>query len=175
MTRSIRFTGSARLLRGTVLGCATVLITVLGHAGGHGSLPEPGLLLLLAPLALALGALVADKRRSAAWMLGYVLAVQVLFHLLLTIASGHGHHGSVIPDTAMLLGHLLAALAVTIVLIHGDALIHRWIEFWRALAIELSWTPLSEPVTVAVAFVEPVAAVSATLDHDIARRGPPVS
>ena len=175
MARPIRFTGSTRLMRGAALGVAAVVITALGHSGSHGALPEPGLLALLLPLALALGTLVAHKRRSGAWVLGFVLALQVLFHLLLTIAAGHGHQGSLLPDTSMLLGHLIAALVVAAVITHGDALIHRWIDFWHDLALELDWTPAPPAITSAPVFMEPTLSESTALAHAIARRGPPSS
>ena len=175
MARTIRFTGSTRLMRGAALGVAAVVITALGHSGGHGALPEPGLLALLLPLALALGTLVAHKRRSGAWVLGFVLALQVLFHLLLTIAAGHGHQGSLLPDTPMLLGHLIAALVVAAVITHGDALIHRWIAFWHDLTLELGWTPAPPAITAAPVFVGLTLKESSALAHAIARRGPPSS
>jgi hypothetical protein len=175
VTRSTRFTGSTRLARGAALGVAAVLITILGHAGGHGALPEAGLLVLLLPLAIALGALVTHKRRSGAWVLGFVLALQVLFHVLLTIIAGHGHDGALLPDTSMLLGHVVAAVAVAVVLTHGDALIHRWIGFWQALALELRWTPAPLPFACAPIFIEPHVVDSTVLGHAIARRGPPAS
>jgi len=175
VTRTLRFHGISRLARGSALGVAAVLITALGHSGGNGALPELGLLALLLPLGIALGALVAQKRRSGAWVLGFVLAMQVLFHLLLTIAAGHGNHGSFLPDTSMLLGHLIAALAVAAALTHGDSLVHRWIAFWQALAIELGWSPAPLAVTSAPVFIEPRAFDSALIDHVIARRGPPTS
>ena len=154
---------------------AAVLITIMGHSAGHGELPEPGLLLLLLPLAVALGALVAHNRRSGAWVLGFVLALQVLFHLLLTIAAGHGHHGSFLPDTQMLVSHLIAAAAVAVVLTHGDALIHRWIAFWQALAFELNWRPAPLALASTPVFIEPTLIESSALAHVIARRGPPTS
>lgn len=175
MTRPTHFTGSTRLMRGAALGVAAVLITLLGHSGGHGELPEPALLALLLPLALALGTLVAQKRRSGAWILGFVLALQVLFHTLLTIAAGHAHQRGFLPDTSMLLGHLIAAIAIAGVLTHGDALVHRWIAFWQALAIELGWTPAPQAAGAAPAFFEPHISDSAVLGHAIARRGPPTS
>jgi hypothetical protein len=158
-----------------VLGISAVLITVLGHSGGYGTLPEPGLLVLLLPLALGLGALVSHTRRSGAWILGFVLSLQVLFHLLLTIAAGHGHHGPLLPDAPMLLGHLIAALAIAAVLTHGDALIHRWIEFWQALSLEFSWTPAPASARSPQPFFEAPALGSDPLVSTIARRGPPVS
>ena len=175
MTRTLRFHGISRLARGSALGVAAVLITALGHSGGNGALPELGLLLLLLPLGIALGALVAQKRRSGVWILGFVLALQVLFHLLLTIAAGHANHGSFLPDTSMLLSHLIAALAVAAALTHGDSLVHRWIAFWQALAIELGWSPAPLAVTNAPVFFEPRVTDSAVLGLSIVRRGPPTS
>jgi len=161
--------------RGAALGIAAVLITVIGHSAGHGATPEAGLLLLLLPLALALGALVADKRRSGVWILGFVLALQVLFHLLLTIAAGHGHHGSFLPDAPMLVGHLLAAVVIAVALAHGDALVHRWIAFWQALTLDIAWTPLPTVASSAPSFLQPTPLESSALADSIARRGPPVS
>lgn len=164
-----------RLARGAVLGAAAVLITVLGHSAGHGALPEPGLLVILLPLGLALGTLAADRRRSGTWILGFVLALQVLFHLLLTIAAGHGHHGSLLPDAPMLVSHLIAATIIATALAHGDALVHRWIEFWHALALDLAWTPAPR-ISAAAPITSPLLARdSVILEHAIARRGPPAS
>lgn len=172
---STQFTGVTRYARGTVLGSAAVFITIVGHASGHGALPEAGLLFLLLPLGVTLGTLVAQKRRSGAWILGFVLALQVLFHLLLTIAAGHGHHGAFLPNTPMLISHLIAAAAVAVVLTHGDALIHRWIAFWHALAFELNWKPAPLALASTPVFIEPTLVESSALADVIARRGPPTS
>lgn len=162
-------------MRGAALGVAAVLITVLGHSVGHGEIPQPALLALLLPLAVALGTLVAQKRRSGAWILGFVLGLQILFHILLTIAAGHAHQRGFLPDTSMLLGHLIAAIAIAGVLTHGDALVHRWIAFWQAFAVELGWTPAPQTVGAVPVFFEPHITDSALLGHAIARRGPPTS
>ena len=175
MSRTRHFSGITRLARGSALGAAAVLITILGHSGGHGAVPEPGLLVLLLPPALGLGALVSHKRRSGAWILGFVLALQVLFHLLLTIAAGHGHHGPLLPDAPMLLGHLIAALGIAAVLTHGDALIHRWIEFWHALWLEFSWAPAPASARRLQPFFTPPTLAPVALVGTIARRGPPAS
>jgi hypothetical protein len=99
----------------------------------------------------------------------------VLFHILLTIAAGHAHQQEFLPDTSMLLGHLIAAIAIAGVLTHGDAIVHRWIAFWQALAIELGWTPAPQAAGAAPVFFEPRVTDSAVLGLSIARRGPPTS
>lgn len=64
-----RFTGTARAGRGVLLGTAVVLLTVLGHtSSGTWSANDTMSLVLLWPLAVALSAVAADRRRSAVWL-----------------------------------------------------------------------------------------------------------
>lgn len=131
-----RFTGPARVGRGLLLGTAVVLLTVTGHtAGGNWSGEDMVSLLLLWPLAVALSFVAADRRRSTAWLFAFAVGMQALFHVLLSIASGHGPHVEpFLPSTTMTIGHLGAAAATALVLAQGDRLLHVWLALWGMLA-----------------------------------------
>lgn len=171
-----RFTGPARVGRGVLLGTAVVLLTVTGHtAGGTWSGQDMVSLLLLWPLAVALSLVAADRRRSAAWLFAFAVGMQALFHVLLSIASGHGPHAApFLPSSTMIVGHLGAAAVTALVLAQGDRLLHAWLALWGMLARGVvTVTPM--PVMRApgrLAYVGPFVDdwVNCTA---ISRRGPP--
>ena len=123
--------GSARLVRTLILGAALLLVTVIAHTAAIDSRVEGGWppiigLLLLAPLAIALSHPATHRRRHWSWLLAYALAVQALFHVILMAIGSHAAHGSWLPSTHMITGHVLAALVLAAVLTFGDALLIRW-------------------------------------------------
>ena len=134
--RANRFTGTARAGRGALLGTAVVLLTVLGHtASGTWSANDTMSLVLLWPLAVALSAVAADRRRSAVWLFLFAVCMQALFHILLSIASAHGPHTAQgWPSATMVVGHLGAAAVTALLLAQGDRLLHAWLNFWGMVA-----------------------------------------
>jgi hypothetical protein len=171
-----RFTGIPRLTRALVLGSAVLLLTVAGHTAGSGfSAPHLTSLFILLPLAVTLSLVAAERRRSTVWLFGYALAVQVLFHALLSVMSGHSTHAaSAVPSVAMVLGHVVAAAFMAAVLATGDAILHRWMGFIRCLAGKpriLPSVPVArQPIRIWIARVVPPRSAVRTTIH---RRGPP--
>jgi len=116
-------TGAARWARAGLLALLTVLISVGGHAlaGGTVTLSMP---LLVGGVALgALCVAAADVRRSFAEIVGVVLLAQPVLHLLASM-GGHGH-GHAAPGTlgvgpGMVLAHVGAALAVSVLLADAE-------------------------------------------------------
>jgi len=163
-------------VRGLVLGMCVLAISVAGHAaGGQGSLPDIVSLLVLLPIAIALSVTLTDRRRGVAWLLGYLLAVQALFHVLLTLSTGHaGAHQGFTPTMSMLALHLLATLASAVVLTRGDAHLVAWLRFLNSLgrsyAVEV-WTP--KWVTVAVAIADQAPRMRRVATQPWQHRGPP--
>ena len=152
-SRVNRFTGTARAGRGVLLGTAV----------------------LLWPLAVTLSLVVADRRRSASWLFLFAIGMQALFHILLSIGSGHGADGARgWPTVTMLAGHLVAAAVTALLLAQGDRLLHAWLIFWGMLA-RGGVTPASVPEMrspVRPAYVAPFVRDWVN-GAAISRRGPP--
>ena len=172
-----RNTGLARVGRGMLLGTAVLLLTVMGHtSGGRWSSMETASLVLLWPLAVALSLVAAERRRSAPWLFVFVIGAQALFHVLLSIASGHAPHSEPLwPSPAMIMGHLVAGAAVAAMLAHGDRILHAWLAFWAMLArggvtsiAVHPMRPMALPCYVAPILQSPANRTA------ISRRGPPV-
>lgn len=123
-------------------------VSVLGHTGAAGSLPAlPGLLGALA-VSTALALAVADQRRSAPWLFGYLLAGQVLLH---TVMAAMGHHAfTLIPDRQMLLAHVVAAGAAAVLFATSEALVLAW---WRAAHRYLGAPRLTLPALLVASIV----------------------
>ncbi len=176
-----RFTGSARALRGGILGLAVLLITVAGHAAGHGgSLPDASAILVMLPLFAVLSIALADRRRSAPALLGYLISTQVFAHVLLVVGFGHsGHTGGsapLVPGPRMMLGHAVALILVLVILIYGEDALHRWLRFLADLARtwSLPFTPIAEgQMRSWSASAEP--AVAWEFAASVQRRGPPTA
>lgn len=129
-----QFTGTARVLRGVVLGSALFVLTVGGHtAADHGAHDLVEALWLL-PLTILLSTALTERRRSPLWLVAYLLGAQLLFHAMLAISLGHGGlAASIAPSPTMVLVHVVAALVAALALHHADALLHRWLAFTDAL------------------------------------------
>jgi hypothetical protein len=160
-----------------LLGTAVLLLTVMGHtSGGRWSSMDTASLVLLWPLAVALSLVAADRRRSAPWLFVFVMGVQALFHVLLSIASGHAPHSEPLwPSTTMIMGHLVAGAATAVVLAHGDRILHAWLAFWAMLArgrVTRVAVPPMLPMGLPC-YVAPILKFRAS-GTAISRRGPPV-
>lgn len=163
-----------------MLGIAVTLVTLVGHTAAGGGLPPVGPLLLLLPLAVALGAALADRRMSPAKVIAFVVGTQVLLHLLVTVACSHSGHGAgsatPAPADRMLLGHAIATVIIVAMLVHAETALHRWLRFLADLT--RTWTLPALPVPVGarpvhLASVAPFA--SAEFRVSVQRRGPPSS
>ena len=175
-TRQHGAPGSLRLFRGCVLTLAMLCLTTAVHTQAHGDLPSAGSLLVITPLLFVLSALFLSRKRDHVVLIAFTVGTQALLHVLLTVGAGHGtQHDSLLPSTAMLLGHIGAAVVTALVLARGEATLNRWIEMVRT-ALLCGFT-LSLPVRSAVSeLIDDVRAIlpSHDLDHAIHRRGPPI-
>jgi len=165
--------GQGRGARRIALAGTLLLVSVLGHSAAAGSLPAlPGLLGALA-VSTALAFAVADQRRSALWLFGYLLAGQLLLH---TVMSAMGHHAfALVPDASMLTAHAAAAGIAAVLFAKSETIALAW---WRAAhrylgAPELRLPALSVATIIPAwrkpAFFDPGSAFSVA-----SWRGPPV-
>jgi hypothetical protein len=127
-------------------------LPVTAHVAAGGGPPGSGPFLFGVAL-LGIGCVaLADRRRSAAEITAVVFATQPLLHALLALSShspatlsSHGH-ASVVPSPAMVVAHVIAAAAVTALLIGGEALVWSFAALadtvlLRAARRLLSWLP----------------------------------
>jgi hypothetical protein len=165
-----------RVVRGVVLGLCVLAISIAGHAaGGQGTLPDVVSFLILLPLAVSLSVTMSGRRRGGAWLLGYLLGVQALFHVLLTLSTSHvGHHQSFTPTVSMLALHVLATLACAVVLTSGDRHLMAWLRLLSSLGRHYEM-PTSAPagITVVVAAEDQTPRIRRVSAHPYQHRGPP--
>lgn len=177
-----------RTVRGAAAASAATIVAATAHTLAGGGAPAPllvaGVGILASPFAVAL-----IGRRLAAWRVAVtVLASQALFHLAFTLTAGAdpaalaGHHapmtgdaaGIVLPDTPMLVGHLLAAGATVVVLYGGERMLRalgRGIRSLFSRAHAGGPLPSVPRLITAPARVTPL--TSRALLSDLSRRGPP--
>jgi len=166
--------GHLRFTRGVLLGLAMLLLTSVAHSAGHGQLPDATAYLLLAPISIGLGLITMDRARGWLWFISYAVGTQVLMHVLLTTAV-HTSHASLVPSQSMAIMHLLAAVVVGILLAHGDGAVLRWVSYMHAaLFLATSHLPTVSSLWTPLDYQAPPTLLSHILQHEIARRGPPV-
>jgi hypothetical protein len=132
-----------RALRGTAAAWTATVIAATAHTLAGGGAPPPLLIvvvgLLASPFAVAL-----VGRRPSSWRIALVVAAsQALFHGAFVLASSatgapplavHAHGAtmvagpahsmvSALPEPPMLLGHVIAAAATTLALVHGERML----------------------------------------------------
>jgi hypothetical protein len=185
--------GVPRASRGVALAGCSAALAVAAHAAAGGSVPSPGLTLVLTVLLAGAGTALADRRRGFPAILAAVGASQLGMHVLLAglgpdhSAAGHGGaghgsavHGGVVPaPVAMVALHVAATVLIAVLLARAEntafalAAVLRWI----AGVVEIGCRPLM-PLTPLVSRIRGIPD-SNTLVVDIllrrihARRGPP--
>ena len=125
-------------------------------------------------MSTALAFAVADRRRSALWLLGYLLAGQVLLHVVM---SAMGHHAfAFIPDTQMLAAHIAAAAVAAVLFAKSEALASRWMAAARRMlgAPELALPQLGVASNVPVQQAE-ISWREESFLAVVSGRGPPLS
>ena len=170
----MRSSGQGRGARRAALAGVLLLVTVLGHSAAAGSLPAATGLLGAAAASTALAFAVADRRRSAPWLFGYLLAGQVLLH---GVMSAMGHHAfALIPDTQMLAAHIAAAGAAAVLFAQSEVLAMRWMAAARRIlgAPELTVTEVQAEVSAPV-HREPLPWRGVLCLQAASGRAPPVS
>ena len=180
-----------RLLRAAAATSAATILAAVSHTVGGGMPPHPLLVAALSILLVPLAALLIGRRLSATRTALTVLVAQLVFHVLFQVLAGsltdaapvgsHAHHvvtlgstvSAVAPDAPMLVSHLLAALATTMLLWHGERML-RSIAGW-ARARLLPVLPVL-PVRPRLRLIPTGVSVTTSLTPlgtTVTRRGPP--
>jgi hypothetical protein len=121
----------------------------------------------------------ADRRRNPAEIAVVLVGSQPILHLLMSM-GGHGEAVGLVPGPAMVLGHLVAAVILTVVLSGGEAVV------WALAA--LSNTVLFPGLCALRNLVAPTSAIrvpptlpnltrisyAAFVGDSVPRRGPPL-
>jgi hypothetical protein len=164
--------GLVRIVRGTGVGAAAVVVALAGHVAGQGQIPTPTILVAtLAGAALVAWAL-SFSRWTLASLTGVLIAAQSVLHLSFAAGAGSAAHHQTGP---MLLGHAAATVVMVALLYRGEQLLWAVVE---SLSLRV-WRSLREVVspTRAIPFVPVVDRRSAMprswLGSEPPRRGPP--
>lgn len=169
MTRDLR----GRSTRTAALAVVLILLSVTAHATAAASLPSAVGLIAAAIVSAALALAVGTKRRSFLWLVGYLVAGQLLLHVVMT-AMGH-HALSLVPDRTMLGAHLLAALTAAVLFVRSEAIAAAWIRASRRI---LGSPQFRLPIIAAPADPRVDAGVSPLVPRlhcrTVITRGPPV-
>ena len=165
------------LFRAGMLAMVVTCLSLAGHAAGRGTLPGGIGLLLVVVVAVGLTWTAVARRRSFAWLLAYLLGVQLLLHVVLVLAVPHGHsmgHMPLLPTADMALGHVVASLLAAALLARGEQVVDAWSRLLRA---RLVWSAPSLAAPVGAPAVRADAWQPTPLDaaRTPRRRGPPRS
>lgn len=184
-------TRQLRLLRAASASAVATLLAAVSHTFAGGAAPHPLLVVSAAVLLLPLAAAVIGARVSKSRMALTVLISQAAFHVVFQLLGaptgsavelGHQHgmlplgpvSMAALPDLAMIAGHVLAAVATTALLWHGESLV-RMIAGWMLALVQHS------DLTVPADHRRPAALVShrhplihAAHSSAVSRRGPPL-
>lgn len=190
--------GAVRLARLGVFCCVALGLATGAHLGAGGAAPG-SVALALGTVLVVLAALALTARRRGGVTIGAtLLAVQAGLHTLFallpdpgaaaaTATDGHAHHltpGSLVPavgpptggadsDLAMLVTHLLAALATAAVLARGEAWLHGSLALLLPLVVVLA-RPLVRPTrTVRRRTPDVPALLGRAVLTSVGLRGPP--
>lgn len=167
-------TASPRAARAALIGAALVVLTLVGHAAGHGALDIVGVG-VVSLLAIGFGAALSARRLTPRLVLGVLLAGQLLLHVVLTFTSAHHAGASSISTPFMVAGHVVAAVVATGVVLQADALVRAWRRFLTSVlggAARTTHRPAGQATPVV-----PAARAWGHLPvllHIVVRRGPPL-
>lgn len=173
------------MTRGLAAAATCTLLSICGHAGAGGALPDAGLLLVLALLLAGFLITVADRRRGPIAILFMVGGSQLVLHGLLQMLGTHSHQS---PDSGaepllMTAAHAVATVVTAAVLAGAESAVF-------VVASVLSWTltkVLLRPLSIPPGRPEPLtnpAQVTGPRDARprgalgrrlCPRRGPPIS
>jgi len=163
-------------MRGGALGVALFVLTAGAHTAVDGQAAHLIGVLWLLPAMIGLSAVLADRRRSIAWLAAYLLGAEALCHVVLSLSLGHdGHAVSMAPTSGMVLGHIGAACIAAVLLHHSDTLLDRWLRFLTALTRGAPTVTAAGPYGLGLPRQFHVVFTPRFREHDwLARRGPPV-
>ncbi|GAA5211248.1 hypothetical protein [Microbacterium kyungheense] len=186
----------ARALRGTAAAAVATLVAATAHTLAGGGPPAPALVAAVGVLAAPFGVAMVGRRLSAWRIAVSVLASQVLFHLAFALTAGadpsapHAHHVTVLvggggpagaerfaaialPDTAMLLAHVLAAVATVAGLYGGERMLRALGRGIRSLLARVRVAPPPPSPALVAAQGERRIRPARTALSGVSRRGPP--
>lgn len=124
-------------MRRCVLASVVVSLTLAGHASGSGDLPSAVGVLLAVVIAGGLTLTATSRKRSWPWLVSFLMAAQVLIHVVLVISAPHAHGAStLLPTGVTALGHLIASLIAAVVLARGEDVLLAWS---RLLSSTFGW------------------------------------
>ncbi|MGH1563253.1 hypothetical protein [Mumia sp. DW29H23] len=109
-----------RAVRAGVVASTALSVALLGHVAGGGAVPSTPAVLVFAATASLLSYHLAARRWSVRTLTGLVLAVQAGVHLWCSTAAPATPEATTVPDSAMLLGHLVATVATVALLRRGE-------------------------------------------------------
>ncbi|GAA1241309.1 hypothetical protein JOF42_001934 [Microbacterium phyllosphaerae] len=181
-----------RLLRAASASAVATVIAATSHTIAGGAAPHPLLVLAVAALVVPITALIIGARVSRIRVAATVLVSQAAFHVVFqllgaptgtTVISGHQHHvdlsalgpvsAATAPDLLMLIGHIVAAVATTALLWHGESMVRAiagWVQAQWRRAVTLFRAGHARPA--APIFALPLL-VDTALSTSLSRRGPP--
>jgi hypothetical protein len=176
-----------RLVRSAVVALSANGLALLGHLTAGGSTPAPGPLMMLVLVVLLVTYGLSGKRWTVGPLVAVLLGSQVLFHVVFADATTtHGHHGSLAggmssapghPALLMLAGHAAAAMLTAMLLRRGEdwlwGLVALLARAWRAVRIAAA-RPVDPTHASAGSLPGEVPAALDLLEHEVARRGPPL-
>lgn len=183
-------TRQLRVLRAASASSVATLLAAVSHTFAGGLAPHPLLMVAVSVLLMPLAAMLIGARLSKVGVSLTVFVCQAAFHLVFQVLGapigaetdlGHQHEmlalGPVtvaaLPDPTMIIGHVLAGIATTSLLWHGERIV-RVIAGWM-----LARTRHAHPhvpaecrrPTVLVSHRHPL--VDAARSAAVSRRGPP--
>ena len=183
--------GVLRVLRAGAVAGVVVGLAAGAHLMGGGELPGPALLLAVVVVLGAVTLLLAGRRFSWPVLGGLLGSGQLVLHEVFEQCStqtvavvGHGHHQSLVPTGAVSAGvgtgtpamtaaHVVATVAATLVLLHGEHLVWQvwaWLRPLVRVLRELLAPPVGElPQFPTTTVPRPRSVVA----RRVRRRGPP--
>lgn len=166
-------TSTPRAARAALMAAALMVLTLAGHTAGHGALDLLGVG-LVGVLAIGFGTAMSGRRLTGPSVLGVLLAGQLLLHLILTFTSTHHAAASATVTPLMVIGHTVAALVATLVVLQADSLIRAWLRLLAATIGAGRPAPLHPERPRALPMPSPLPVGAAILlRHRLVRRGPP--
>ncbi|HET6921349.1 MAG TPA: hypothetical protein VFI46_18090 [Jiangellaceae bacterium] len=114
--------GRGRVARGLTLSAACLAVPTIAHVIASGGLPAIGPFLFAAGLLSTACVALADRRLTAGGIAALLFGSQPVFHILLSLST-HGHASSATPGVGMVIGHTVAAGALTVLLAGGESVL----------------------------------------------------
>lgn len=148
-------------------------ITLAGHGLSSGQLPSAFVLSFTSIATVIAARACLRTTRSFASVTIFILALQLLVHVISTVAGHHGT-GQLLPSLQMITYHVIASILASIVIRYGNTLITLWCVLWQTLLISIR--PPALPTAVRLNHRQPsLPHHTEVFAYAIWHRGPPVS